>query len=126
MRRPGTRAAHTGADAGHAGPCRAVRGVPRTVVPVGRDFAAGARSSRSVGEPVPVAADSGESGGGAHAPADAMVALGCSGRRTAGPGGPAATVDENMADRETGQSGVAHGKCVAGSPTGRKGVRAVD
>ena len=34
MRRPGTRAAHAGADAGNAGARRAMRGLPRAIVPV--------------------------------------------------------------------------------------------
>src|ERR1035441_3964076 len=122
MRRPGACATHTGTDAGHAGSRRAVRGVPRTVVPVGRDFAAGARSSRTVGEPVPVAADSGQSGGGAHAPADAVVALGRGRRRTGGPGGDAATV----ADREILQPRVSHGERPRGSATGGRGLRTFD
>src|SRR5260370_4917057 len=122
MRRPGTRAADAGTDAGHAGPRRRVRGVPRTVVPVVGDLAARAGPSPGVGEPVSMAPDSSQPGGGAFAAPGAVGAMG-PGRRGSGRagGGHAATV----AERKTGQPGVAYGKRIAGSATGGNGVRTV-
>src|SRR5260370_17037667 len=110
MRRPGTRAAHAGTDAGYASPCRTVRGVPRTIVPVVGDIAARAWPSHGMGEPVPLASDSSQSGGGACAPPGAVGAMG-PGRRWSGRagGGPAATV----AERETGQPGVPYENPIA-------------
>ena len=122
MRRPGTRAAHAGADAGHAGPRRTVRGVPRTIVPLVGDLAAGAGPSSGLGEPVLVGADSSQPGGGACACLRALGALGAGGRGSSrAGGGHAATV----AERQTGQPGAAYGKRIAGSATGGGGVRTV-
>ena len=53
-----------------------VRGVPRTTVPVVGDLAAGAGPASGVGEPVPVAADSSQPGGGACACTVAMADAG--------------------------------------------------
>src|SRR5436190_13877840 len=119
MQRPGTRTAHAGAYAGHAGTRRAMHGVPGTVVPVERDLATGSRASPGMGEPIPVAANSGQPGGGTGAAqglvAGALVAMGAGGHGHHRPGGGHASTDVANPAREAGGPRVAHGKRPAGS-----------
>src|ERR1035441_5086275 len=90
MQRSGTRAAHTGADAGCPRSCRGVPTLPSAALSVGGNLAGGAAVAPGVGERIVVAADPREPGFGTGAASEpAAVAVGAGGGRDGDAGGGA-------------------------------------